>query len=575
MYAHLGSLPPARCDARFHGRASGVRRRGVLPAGDRHRLRQRRLPRPRPPLEGEPPRDAAARALLALARPRPGGVLAAGVDRPARPRAAGIRSPSGSLPSLSRSPARGQCVAGGDDRRIRPRLAARWPGVSRPCAGKTRRSHGLADPAAAGTLRRPSFPPERRDLHRSVRDALHAATLSLLAVCWFLAARRREAIGDASRRRLDLAAILCFVLAVGCYEAAVVVPAVLLVGHPAAPRRRPRQTPRGAERWRPLRAASLPTSSWSSSISRSDCWCSAPSSAATRRSGRASSPRRSSADRDFVCGARHASSIRITSVDATSRWSRWSGPRRTALALIIVDAARGGRAAARRIGLDRPLPGALHVRRSGAGQRALRLLRHRGRRPRNLRVGGADRRALAARSERWRSSPRSPSSASIGYRPAAPTLAAYERAQRAGGRGARRRDRRCSRARRRRSVLLVEDPPDFVKGERLRADRQGAPVRARRVGSTTLRPVDAFADPARTGYRRERAPGPRSVPVPGTVRYRWDSYAERLMPVAAGGRTGCRARRSVPSTPRMVGSTPSATTVRRSGSSSSPRLSRS
>ncbi|HEX2465706.1 MAG TPA: glucosyltransferase domain-containing protein [Thermoanaerobaculia bacterium] len=63
---------------------------------------------------------------------------------------------------------------------------------------------------------------------------LFAAAFSLLAIYCYLAARERGASSELSRRgisrrRLDLAAVLFFVLAVGSYEAAIVAPIVLLV----------------------------------------------------------------------------------------------------------------------------------------------------------------------------------------------------------------------------------------------------------------------------------------------------------------------------------------------------------
>jgi hypothetical protein len=58
---------------------------------------------------------------------------------------------------------------------------------------------------------------------------LFAAAFSLLSIFCFVAARHCDASRERSRRRLDLAAIVFFVFALGSYEAAVAVPVVLLV----------------------------------------------------------------------------------------------------------------------------------------------------------------------------------------------------------------------------------------------------------------------------------------------------------------------------------------------------------
>ena len=370
--------------------------------------------------------------------------------------------------------------------------------------GQVSRDHALARPgdrtgwlipAAAGLFAIHPFHPSAV-IFTGAFATLHAATLSLLAVRWFLTARRREAIGDASRRRLDLAAILCFVLAVGCYEAAVVVPAVLLVAillfrdvAPADPSRRG-ALPSAARRLAPyfvvvvvyfaIRLLVLGTTVGGYAPFRARLFSSLPALIV-----------------DFVLAL---STIIHPQFRASTYESLVSMVWALALApALIIGRGSGGRPL---------LAGLAWTALSLAPFTFVHLVPANGRYAYFaiagvlLAICGLAA-PIVARWPRAGALAMGAAIAIIGvdwFSALRPTVDAYERA----------------------SALVAAVRADVIgvavehaAGDRVLgrgstglrqrreagARRQSAPIRARRVGSTTLRPVDAFADPARTGYR--------------------------------------------------------------------------
>ena len=346
---------------------------------------------------------------------------------------------------------------------------------------------------------------------------LFGAAFSLLAIYCFLAARRLRCDARALARRLDLAAILFFALALGSYEAAAVVPVVLLVTTILLPGAiSARVDGRGRAASLPARALSFPSSSSRLSISRSACSCSERRSAATPRSVRGSSPPRSSARRDLVAALGRILHPHY-GLDARRRGSGGSGRcRASPRSSSRLDRRRAGRAA---------LAGLAWVALFLAPFAFVGLVPANGRYAYLaiagvvLAIGGLGG-AFAARWPRLGAIAILAASIAVAadwIGPLRHTLAAYDRARALvaavrsdvlgvaaehGGEG-------TSRAGRGRAGLR--------QGRRSRTDRQGVPVRPRRVGSPPVRSAGARAHPTagvaeRIVQSRARRPaGHRSV----------------------------------------------------------------
>ena len=307
---------------------------------------------------------------------------------------------------------------------------------------------------------------------------LFSAAFSLLAIYCFLAARHCDATRERARRRLDLAAILFFVLALGSYEGAATVPLVLLVTTILLPGQIRASMGAGARaslRWFGLSLPSSPC--WLSiSLARLLVLGTSIGGYAAFRSRFLSAPLERARDLAAALGRilhpHYGHRRRITvGLGHLGGRSRRRARRRGGSPACRPHRARGPR-------LDRALPRALRLRRTGARERSLRPPRDHGCRRRDRRTGGRGRRALAAaRSHR---DPRRVDHRCIGLdRPAAPHARRLRSSACAGDVRARRRSRRGSRAQQRGHCRAGREPAGLRQGRRARTDRQGFPVRPR------------------------------------------------------------------------------------------------